>query len=171
MFFRNWLAAALALAIAGCAAPGGERIRAAPPPADYVYVSGGDTRGEKNLEVTVGQSTLRGGSERDQKLGIVFGFHFVASSLELRPKDQPTSGSGLSVTDSIRLTQATDPKTGLEDALNVLAHRKPGLRNLAGELYRSPGDRYVMLTRFDSDAGDGALYFDVTDWAINGQDY
>lgn len=162
---RILLALLLSLSLAACAPQSGGESRAAPPPGNYAYVGGADTRG-KGLTIEVDPDALGNKENGDDKLALAFPFHFFACSDRIAPADLAATGSGLNVGDPIRLAQTAKPEDGVQDALNMLAHRKPGLRNLHAALFHSPQDRYLMLVEFESGAGKGALYVDVTDWAI-----
>lgn len=162
--------AVLLLFAAACASPSGTRdgsapVRAAQPPSDYLYLSGADLSEGKDIKIGVPSGFLSKLDERDSKLMLIFGFSFTSAALDAKPTGATTVGSGLTVTDPIRLSPPVAADAELDTVLNVLATRAPDRDNIIGHLYHSPDQRYLALISFDTHAGANSLYFDLTNWA------
>jgi len=165
----------LALALAACASSsaknGAAALRAAPPPSDYLYVAEADMSSGKNIQVETNLRNLPKGDEQVMRLSVSFGIFFAGAVNRAHPTDLGTTGTGLSVSDPIRLSPAGAADAELHGALNVLVKRAPDRDNIVGRLYRGPDGNYLALIDFDTAAGSNALYFDITNWANRAVDY
>lgn len=176
-YFVRWtIPIVLLILVAACASTSGTHggasaVRAAPPPSDYLYISGADLSAGKNIDVLVNTQLLGSQDKQDSRLSVVFGIYFIGSASDATPTSAATVGSGLKATDPIRLSLVGAADAELDNALNVLAARAPDRDNIVGQLYRSPDRDYVVLIAFDTAAGANSLYFDVTNWANRTVDY
>jgi hypothetical protein len=169
MYILRHATAILLLALAACGSPhdrdaGSPPLRAAAPPADYIYIGSGDASDDKNIQVGV-NTALFGGDKADEGLSVMFGFYFSAAVHDAQPAEFGTVGDGLSVSNPIVFSPPVEASAELQSAINLVAKRSPDRHNVVGSLYRNSDRRYLLLVEFDNAAGANAIYFDVTKWA------
>lgn len=157
----------LLLVLAGCGPASREaaqRVTAAKPPADYVYLASGDTTDAKNIEVNINFEEMVS-TNLDERLILLFGMLFAGAVADAVPAKPDITGDGLSAGDPIRF-----PAAAIDDQMamlnNYLAGRFSDRDNLVGHLYRGPESQYIVRAEFDTGAGANSLYFDVTKWAL-----
>ncbi|WP_119304713.1 hypothetical protein [Dongia deserti] len=158
------------LVIAACSSPNQQdaasrAVRAARPPADYTLIGSADTSDGKNIQIGL-NTNLVGVSKEDERLSIHFGFHCPNAVHDARPADFGSIGDGLSVNTPIVFSPPVSALAEVQSAVNLVTKRSPDRTNVVGALFRSPEHRYILLVEFDGAAGERALYFDVTNWAI-----
>jgi hypothetical protein len=165
--FARIAAAMLLLGLAACgpnSREAAQRVTAAKPPEDYVYLASGDTTEAKKIKVNINFEEMVSGNP-DERLMLLFGMLFAGAAADAVPAKIDATGGGLSVNDPIRFSAAaTDAQ--MQSLNNYLADRFPERDDLVGYLYRGPGQEYLVRTEFDTGAGANSLYFDVTQWAL-----
>ena len=167
----HWLPiCACALALAACAqtnggGPATARVRAAPPPAGYVYISGTEGTDAKSNTITVNTDLLSDAPGADGKLTVFFGIYFLGALSDAKPAHPGVTGDGSGVGSPITFNPPVEGRQELDMTMNELAFRHPDRRDVKGRLYRSPSGTYLLYAAFETDAGSNALYYDVTRWA------
>lgn len=163
-YFRHTLMA-LALLCVACTQGDhlGQAVHAPKPPADYVYIGSGDTSEEKKIDVNVNFDLMKS-KDPDSNLSLLFGMIFAGSVSDAKPVTASSKGTGLSHLDPI-LFDSVEDSAELDATANYLAARFPDRDKVIGHLFRSPTQRYLVWTIFETDAGNNALLFDVTRWA------
>lgn len=159
--------AVLLLVLAACGPASREaaqRVTAAKPPTDYVYLASGDTREAKHIKIQINFDEMKS-ENPDKRLILLFGMLFAGAAADAVPAKTDIAGSGLTAADPIRFSAAaTDSQ--METLNNYLLDRFPDRDDLVGHLYRGPKSQYLVRAEFDTGAGDNSLYFDVTEWVL-----
>jgi hypothetical protein len=164
---RGWVFGVV-LVLAACAQPGGGShsaagpVHAAKPPADYAFIGSLENTDSKERNIGVNSDLLTDSAE-DSRPTVFFGLEMAFALSDVKPERSASGGDGSDVAQPITF----DPEPGrdsLKAAMNDLASRYPDRRDVKAYLFRSPSRAYLLLAEFETGAGEGALYYDVTSW-------
>lgn len=149
--------------VTACATTSPPAVHAPKPPPDFVYIGSGDTSQDKDIKININTELMESG-DPDHKLTLFFGLLFAGSLSDPEKTGSGTTGAGRSYDDPFVFSGVADDAE-LDALANYLATHFPDRDDIIGHLYRSPAQRYVVWTLFETRAGSNALYFDVTKWA------
>jgi hypothetical protein len=162
------LAFGLLLALAACAQSNGAMqgagpVHSAKPPSDHAFIGSVEDTEGKDVHVGISAAVL-GDAAGDGRLTALFGLEMLGAIADAKPARSGASGDGASVARPITFNPAPG-RDALKAAMNDLACRYPARSDISAYLLRSPSRAYPLYAVFDTDAGPGALYYDVTSWA------
>lgn len=166
-------AGAAAMLLGGCAAqPRTEtahRIAALAPVPDagsgYQPIA---TTGAGGENPNIGIDFDKLGASGDLKLALMYGIDATASLTPDEGKPEPGvhfTGAGDSWKRPITVRGQAKALSTIANAYRFIADHFRGSRITGSTLYAGPSPSFVTRIAFGSDAGDQALYFDLTDWA------
>ena len=165
------LAVGAVLALSACAQPQSDADRAAtlaPVPdaaSGYRPIA---MAGASDKEMRIGIDFDKLGKDQDLKLALMYGMDATASIVA----DEGTPETGLTYTGAgdswrhpIEVRGQLQALRTIANAYRYISKRFPGSKIASSTLYAGPPPNFVTRIAFSSDAGDQALYFDLTDWA------
>lgn len=102
---------------------------------------------------------------QDKPLAMMFGGAFSAAVAQAKATHPGSRGSGASADDPIAFDPSVDGRIEIDMTQNHLVGLYPDRRSLKGYLLRNDARTYVQYVVFETNAGPGAIYYNVTRWA------
>jgi hypothetical protein len=165
------LAVGAMLALSACAQPQANADRAAtlaPVPDSASGYRPIAMAGASDNEMRIGIDFDKLGKDQDLKLALMYGMDATASIVADEGTPEPGisyTGAGDSWRHPIQVRGQLQALRTIANAYRYISARFPGSKIASSTLYAGPPPNFVTRIAFSSDAGDQALYFDLTDWA------
>jgi hypothetical protein len=159
------MAFSLLLTLVACAQTNGGThgaapVRAAKPLPDHAFIGSVENTESKDVHVGINSAVI-GDKAGDGRLTALFGLEMLGAIADAKPARSRAGGDGSSTAQPIAFDPAPG-RNGLKAAMNDLVDRYPDRSDVKCYLFSRPDRTYVLYAVFDTGAGPGALYYDVT---------